>query len=133
MIEKKVVRNGILNNLYSHEKLPILQSSPSRSRQKCSDSKKILRLDKSDRQKYFRFDDKSVLITAKVARKGILSNLYLKEKFLFCTVFHPGASKVDQTHKFNDFLNLTQFFSMTPYSGLVGVNDVNNVIYNNLH
>ena len=51
--------------------------------------------------------------------------------FLFCTVLPPGASKVDQTHKFDDFLNLTQLFPMTPYSVLVEMNDVNNVIYNN--
>jgi len=51
--------------------------------------------------------------------------------FLFCTVLPPGASKVDQTHKFYDFLNLIQLFTMTPLSVLVGLNDVNNVIYNN--
>ena len=27
--------------------------------------------------------------------------------FLFCTVLPPRASKVDQTHKFDDFLDLT--------------------------
>ena len=53
------------------------------------------------------------------------------KNFLFCTVLPPGASKVDQTRKFDDFLNLTQLFSMTPYSVLVGINNVNNVIYNN--
>ena len=26
------------------------------------------------------------------------------KNFLFCTVLPPGASKVDQTHKFDDFL-----------------------------
>ena len=26
--------------------------------------------------------------------------------FIFCTVLLPGASKVDETHKFDDFLNL---------------------------
>ena len=51
--------------------------------------------------------------------------------FLFCTVFPPGASKVDQTHKFDDLLNLTQLFLMKPYSVLVGMNNVNNIIYNN--
>ena len=30
--------------------------------------------------------------------------------FLFCTVLPPGASKVDWTQKFDDVLNLTQFF-----------------------
>ena len=53
------------------------------------------------------------------------------KNFLSCTVLPPGASKVDQTRKFDDFLNLTQLFSMTPYSVLVRMNDVNNVIYNN--
>ena len=51
--------------------------------------------------------------------------------FLFRTVLPPGASKVDQTRKFDVFSNLTQIFSMTPYRVLVGMNDVNNVIYNN--
>jgi len=53
------------------------------------------------------------------------------KSFLFRTVLPPGASKVDQTCKFDDFLNLTQLFSMTPNSVLVVMNDVNNVIYNN--
>ena len=52
----------------------------------------------------------SVLIETKVVRKGILNKLYLHEKFLFWTVFPPGASKVDQTRKFDDFENLTQLF-----------------------
>ena len=51
--------------------------------------------------------------------------------FLFCTVLPLGASKVDQTRKFDDFLNLIQLFPMTPYSVLIEMNDVNNVIYNN--
>ena len=51
--------------------------------------------------------------------------------FLFCTVLPPGASKVHKTHKFNDFLNLIQLFPMTPYSVLIEMNDVNNVIHNN--
>jgi len=38
------------------------------------------------------------------------------KNFLLCTVLPPGASKVDQTRKFDDFLNLTQLFSMIPYS-----------------
>ena len=50
--------------------------------------------------------------------------------FLFSTVLSPGASKVCQTYKFDDFLNLTQLFPMTSYSVLVEKNDVNNVIYN---
>ena len=41
--------------------------------------------------------------------------------FLFCTVLPPGASKVDQFHKFYDFLNLIQLFPMTSYSVLVEV------------
>ena len=47
-------------------------------------------------------------------------------KFLFCTVLHPGASNVDQTNKFDDFLDLTQFFQIWPCQ----LNDVNNVVYN---
>ena len=37
----------------------------------------------------------------------------------------PGASKVDQTHKFDDFLDLTQFFQICERDY------VNDVIYNN--
>ena len=51
--------------------------------------------------------------------------------FLLCTVLPPGASKVDQTWKFDNFLNLIQLFPMTPYSVLVKMNDVTNVICNN--
>ena len=32
--------------------------------------------------------------------------------FLFCTVLPMGAFKVDQTHKFDDFLDLTQLFQI---------------------
>ena len=32
--------------------------------------------------------------------------------FLLCTVLPPGASEVDQTHKFDDFLDLTQSFQI---------------------
>ena len=51
--------------------------------------------------------------------------------FLFCTVLPPGTSKVDQTHKVDEFFDLTQFFQIWPYSVFIGMNDVNNVIYNN--
>ena len=51
--------------------------------------------------------------------------------FLLCTVLPPGASEVDQTHKFDDFLDLTPFFQIWPDSVLNEMNDVNNVIYNN--
>ena len=53
------------------------------------------------------------------------------KNFLFCTVLPSGASKVDLTRKFGDFSNLTQLFSMTPYSVLVRMIDVDNVNYNN--
>ena len=48
--------------------------------------RKIQRLDKSDRQRYFRYDH-SILIKAKVVRYGILNNLYLHEKLpiLYCS------------------------------------------------
>ena len=55
-----------------------------------------------------------------------------KIKFLFSTVLPPVASKVDQTRKFDDFLDLTQFFQVWPESVLIEMNDVNDVIYNNL-
>ena len=51
--------------------------------------------------------------------------------FLFCIVLPPGASKDDQTHKFDDCLDHAQFFQIWPDSVLIRVNDVNNVIYNN--
>ena len=51
--------------------------------------------------------------------------------FLFCTVLPPESSNVDQTHIFDDFVNLIQLFPMTPYSVLVKMNDVTNVICNN--
>ena len=50
--------------------------------------------------------------------------------FLFCTVLPPAASKADQTHICDDFLNLTQFFQILLFSVLIEMNDVNNVIYN---
>ena len=50
--------------------------------------------------------------------------------FLLCTVLPPRASEVDQTHKFDDFLYLTQFFQIWPDSVLIDMKDVNNVIYN---
>ena len=50
---------------------------------------------------------------------------------LSCTVFPPGATEVDQTHKFDDFLDLTQFFQIWPDNILIEMNDVNRVIYNN--
>ena len=52
--------------------------------------------------------------------------------FLFCTVLPPGASKVDQTHKSYDFLDLTQFFQIwLHHSVLIGINDVRNYVLNN--
>ena len=35
-------------------------------------------------------------------------------KFLICTILPPGASKLDQTPKFDDFVNLIQVFPKTP-------------------
>ena len=51
--------------------------------------------------------------------------------FLFCFVLSPGASKFDQTDKFDDFLDLTRFFHIWPGSVLIEMDDANNVIYNN--
>ena len=51
--------------------------------------------------------------------------------FLFCTVLPPGASKVDQTHKFDDFLDLTQFFQIRHESVLIGINYVEIDVINN--
>ena len=51
--------------------------------------------------------------------------------FLFCTVLPPESSKVDQTHKFDDFSSLTQLFPMTPYSALIGIKVVKNYVMSN--
>ena len=51
--------------------------------------------------------------------------------FLFCTVLPPGASKVDQTHKFDDFLDLTQFFQIRQESVLIKINYVKIDVINN--
>ena len=44
---------------------------------------------------------------------------------------YPLLIKCFDHHKFDDFQNLIQLFPMTPYSILIEMNDVNNVIYNN--
>ena len=51
--------------------------------------------------------------------------------FLFCTVLPLGASKVDQTHKFDDFLNMIQLFLMTAYRVLVEIKVVRSYVVNN--
>ena len=51
--------------------------------------------------------------------------------FSFCTVLRPGAYKVDQTPKFDDFLNLIQLFPMTLYSVLIEMKVVRNYVINN--
>ena len=83
MIETKVVRNGILNNLYFHEKLfcNLLPPGASKVYQtlKFEKIRKIQKQDESDRQKNFRFRY-SVLIETKVVRNGILNNLYSDKK-----------------------------------------------------
>ena len=52
-------------------------------------------------------------------------------KLLICNVLPPGASKVDQTHTFDDFLNLVQLFPKTPYSVLIEIKVVGNYVINN--
>ena len=51
-------------------------------------------------------------------------------EFLICTVFPPGASKVDQNPKFYDFLNLIQIFPKTPYSVSVAIKLFRNYVMN---
>ena len=51
--------------------------------------------------------------------------------FLSCTVLPPRASKVDQTDKFDHFLDLTQFFQIWLNSDLIEMNDVRNDVMNN--
>ena len=50
--------------------------------------------------------------------------------FLFWTVLTSEASKVDPTHKFDDFLDHTQFFHIWPDRVLIEMNSAHNVIYN---
>ena len=45
--------------------------------------------------------------------------------FLLCTVLPARDSEVDQTHKFYEFLDLTQFLQILPDSVLIEINDVN--------
>ena len=53
--------------------------------------------------------------------------------FLLCTVLPTWASEVDQTHKFDDFLDLVQFFHIWSDSVLIIMNDVRNDIINNFN
>ena len=55
------------------------------------------------------------------------------KNILFCNLFPPGASRVDQTHKFDDFLDLTQFFHIQSDSVLIEIKFVGNYILNNLY
>ena len=89
---------------------------------------KIHRLNKSDLQKYFRFDHRLFWSKQKLSEMVFQTTYISIKNFLFCTVLPPGAYKVDQTRKYDVFLNLTQLFSMTPYIVLVGMNNVKNVI-----
>ena len=50
--------------------------------------------------------------------------------FLFFTVLLPGASKV-RTLKFDDLLDLTQFFQIIQESVLIEINYVKNDVINN--
>ena len=52
--------------------------------------------------------------------------------FLFSTALPPGGSKVDQTHKFDDFLNQIQLFPMTPYSVLIEIKVDRICVMNNI-
>ena len=50
--------------------------------------------------------------------------------FLFFTVLLPEASKFDQTHNFDDFLNRTQFFHIWPDSVMIEMKYVRNYVIN---
>ena len=50
---------------------------------------------------------------------------------LYCIVLPPGASKVDQTHKFDDLLQPIQLFPMSPCSVLIEIKVVRNYVINN--
>ena len=49
----------------------------------------------------------------KSCEEWYFKRLISMKNFLFCTVLLPGASKVDQTRKFDDFLNLTDISDLT--------------------
>ena len=50
--------------------------------------------------------------------------------FIFCIGLPTWASKVVQTHKFDDFLNLTQFFPIWPDSVSVEIKVVRKDVMN---
>ena len=103
MIEIKVVRNVILNNIDLHDQPSRMHRSPPRSRQNFPDSKNS-KIDKSE-------TDISDLIIECFDQDKSYQKIYFKQLIslwncLFCTVLPPGAFKVDQTHKFDDFKNI---------------------------
>ena len=53
------------------------------------------------------------------------------KNLLLCTVLPPGASEVDEIHKFDHSLDLTQIFKIWLESVLIETNDVNKVVYKN--
>ena len=53
------------------------------------------------------------------------------KNFLFCNLLPPGVSKIDQTHKFDDFLNAIQLFTIRRYTVLVRIKVVSNYVINN--
>ena len=65
--------------------------------------KKSQRLDKCDRQIYFRFDHRLFWSKQKLSEIVYQTTYNSRKKFLFSTVLSPGASKVNQTRKFDDF------------------------------
>ena len=75
-----------------------LQESP-----KFKKIRKIQRYDKSDRQKYFRLDHKVFWSEQKLSEIVFQTTYIIMTNFLFCTVLPPGASKVYQTRKLDDF------------------------------
>ena len=78
MIEIKVVRNVILNNIDLHSQLSRMHCSLPRSRQKFSDSKNLKNW--QIRHRYFRYEHSVFLVRLKVVRNDILNNLYLHDK-----------------------------------------------------
>ena len=51
--------------------------------------------------------------------------------FILRTVLPPGTFEVDETHKFDDILDLTQFFQIWPGSVLIEMNDARNNVIDN--
>ena len=91
--------------------------------------RKIQRVNESVR--YLKFDHRMFWSRWKLLEMLFQTTYISMINFQFCTVLIPGASKVDQTHMHDAFLDLAQFYQIWQDSLLIEMNDVNNVIMTN--